>query len=197
MRCEGDKRSPLGHEAHEALSASPRGTGPVLRRTGQVRLTSTLLVSVAIASGVSACGTGSAASPTFEPVMSDDDSGSSDPPVLQDASAGAIAAAFVHCGSSPPPATGSIPADVAAILTSRCQTCHQMPPVNGAPFPLLTYNDVHQLFAGTIPIYQEMYILTQPDGQEPHMPYGSAPQLTGDQLATLGNWLLACAPPGD
>ena len=163
-----------------------------------MRLTSLLLVSAAIASGVSACGTGSAASPTFEPVMSDDDSGSSDPPVLQDASAGAVAAAFTRCGSNPPPTTGTIPTDVAAILTSRCQPCHQMPPKSGAPFPLLTYSDVHQLFAGTIPIYQgDLYILTQPDGQEPHMPYKNAPQLTADQLATLGNWLLACAPPGD
>jgi uncharacterized membrane protein len=190
MRCEGDERLPRGREA---LSAASCGTAPVLRRIGQVRLTSVLLVSAAIASAVSACGTGSAASPTFEPV-SDDDSGS---PMLQDASAGAVAAAFTRCGSTPPPATGTIPADVAAILTSRCQTCHQMPPVNGAPFPLLTYDDVHQLFAGTIPIYQEMYLLTQPDGQQPHMPYGNAPQLTADQLATLGSWLLACAPPGD
>ena len=195
MRCEGDPRSLLGHEGLDALSASRPGTGAVLRRTGQVRLTYVLLLSAAVASAVSACGTGSAASPTFEPV-SDDDSGSSGSTLLQDASAGAVAAAFVQCGSSPPPATGNIPADVAAILTSRCQTCHQMPPVNGAPFPLLTYDNVHQLFGGTIPIYQEMYILTRPDGQ-PHMPYGSAPQLTADQLATLGNWLLACAPPGD
>jgi hypothetical protein len=192
MRCEGDERLP---RSRDALSASPRGTGPVLRRIGQVRLTFVLLVSAAIASAASACGTGSAASPTFEPVT-DDDSGSSSALMLQDASAGAVAAAFTQCGSSPPPATGNIPPDVAAILTSRCQPCHQMPPVNGAPFPLLTYDDVHRLFAATIPIYQEMYVLTRPDGQ-PHMPYGSAPQLTADQLATLGNWLLSCAPPGD
>jgi len=106
----------------------------------------------------------------------------------------AIAAAFAKCGTSP--ATGSFPADVASVLMDKCQTCHTNPPLNGAPFALLTYEDVHKVFAGTIPIYEEMYILIQPNGS-PHMPFGNAPQLTADEFTTLADWLISCAPPGD
>ncbi len=142
----------------------------------------------------SACGGGSPAAPTFIPIsdtpVSDDAGG---PSLPDGATPDEVAAAFDKCG--PSPATGNLPADVAAILTSRCQTCHQDPPVNDAPFPLLKYEDVHMLVpASTTPIFEEMYILTQPNGS-PHMPYRDAPQLTADQLATLSSWLLSCAPP--
>ena len=48
----------------------------------------------------------------------------------------------------------------------------------------------------TIPKYQEMHALIQPDGS-PHMPYGTAAQLTAAQFKTLDDWLLDCAPPGE
>jgi hypothetical protein len=80
-------------------------------------------------------------------------------------------------------------------MSAKCQTCHQNPPLNDAPFPLLTYADVHSLF-GTIPKYQEMHYLIQPDGS-PHMPFGTAPQLTAAEFSTLDDWLLDCAPPGE
>ncbi len=153
------------------------------------------LASLAAASAtvVSACGGGPPASPTFSPT----NAVVTDPPdaSLDDAPSGASAANFASCGTSP--ATGSFPADVAAVLMSRCQTCHTDPPLNGAPFPLLTYEDVHKLLpATTMPIYQEMYLLIQP-GADPHMPFGNAPQLGTEQFNTLSDWLLSCAPPGD
>jgi hypothetical protein len=101
---------------------------------------------------------------------------------------------FASCGTIP--ATGSIPDEDNAILQSRCQTCHTDPPQNGAPFPLITYAQVHSLIAGITPTYEEMYDLIQPNG-DPHMPYGDAPQLSSGQLTTLSDWLAACAPPGE
>lgn len=34
--------------------------------------------------------------------------------------------------------------DVAPILEARCQRCHTDPPKNGAPFPLLSYEDTQE-----------------------------------------------------
>jgi hypothetical protein len=34
--------------------------------------------------------------------------------------------------------------DALPILESKCQRCHQDPPMNGAPFPLLTYSDTQE-----------------------------------------------------
>jgi hypothetical protein len=160
-------------------------------RTAPVRLESWLVLAVAAVAAASACGGGDPASPTFVPVARSVtvDAGSSP---AGDGSAETVEAVFASCG--PSPATGSVPADVAAVLSDRCQPCHTDPPLNDAPFPLLKYEDVHQLFAGTIPIYHEMYLLIQPGGM-PHMPFGNAPQLSADQLKTLSDWLLSCAPP--
>jgi len=35
--------------------------------------------------------------------------------------------------------------DVAPIIQSKCQRCHQAPPQHGAPFPLMTYDDTQVL----------------------------------------------------
>jgi hypothetical protein len=182
MRCEGEERLPR-----------EQGTIGILERRCGVHLTSPFLLAAVVVAAASGCGGGPPAQPTFTPkTTSSDDAGD----LLPDgATPDEIAAAFAKCGTSP--ATGTIPADVNAILVSRCQPCHQMPPMNGAPFPLITYEDVHAPFVGTpTPIYEEMYMHIQPDG-DPHMPFGNAPQLTADQLATLSRWLLSCAPSGN
>jgi uncharacterized membrane protein len=161
------------------------------------------LLSLALASAAvesaSACGGGSPASPTFSPTnavaSADDPDSSLDDSVMADGSVGAIMTTFARCTASP--AAGSFPADVADVLMNRCQPCHTDPPLNGAPFPLLAYGDVHKVLTGTaMPIYEEMYLLIQP-GADPHMPYGNAPQLSPDQFNTLSSWLLSCAPPGE
>jgi hypothetical protein len=143
-----------------------------------------------------ACGGGDPASPTFTAThaLSSGDDASDDASTSSGTPAGDSGTPFASCGTSP--ATGSIPADVQAVLGARCQTCHQNPPLKGAPFPLLTYADIHSLFDNTIPKYEEMHALIQPAGS-PHMPYGDAPQLDAAQFATLDGWLLDCAPPGE
>jgi hypothetical protein len=159
-----------------------------------------LLLVVGAAAFAGACGGGSPASPSYTTVTSaTNDNGFGSDASTSDAAgatdgASFAAVPFANCGASP--ASGSIPADVLAVMSARCQTCHQDPPLNGAPFPLLTYDDVHGLFAMTIPKYQEMHALIQPDGS-PHMPFGMAPQLTAAQFKTLDDWLLDCAPPGE
>ena len=195
MPFESDASLPL----RQHVLSGRRGTRHGLVRTAPVRLSALLLVALAAAAAATACGGGSPASPTFRPMASPSgesvdaaaDTGSDPPDDASDAAS--PAADFARCGASA--ASGTFPADVAAILSSRCQTCHTKPPVNDAPFPLLMYSDVHMLFADTIPIYQEMYMLIQPGGN-PHMPFGDAPQLTSEQLQTLSSWLLACAPSG-
>lgn len=90
---------------------------------------------------------------------------------------------------------GDLPCDVAAVLKSRCQTCHTDPLVGGAKFPLLTYEDAAALRGMTgIRRWQRMADVIEPEGL-PHMPYKDAPQLSPDQLETLRSWLSACAPP--
>jgi hypothetical protein len=189
MRSESDESLLCGQRVVPARC----GTNAGLVRTAPVRFDSLLVLAVAAAVAASACGGGDPASPTFAPVATSiaADAGS---PLAGDGSAVTIEAVFASCGTSP--ATGSIPADVAAVLSDRCQPCHTDPPLHDAPFPLLKYEDVHQLFAGTIPTYHEMYLLIQPGGT-PHMPFGNAPQLSADQLKTLSDWLLSCAPPAD
>jgi uncharacterized membrane protein len=102
---------------------------------------------------------------------------------------------FSMCGKAP--ATGTIPANVQAVMMAKCETCHGNPTQNAAPFSLVTYADVHAGFAGTdMPIYQVMWALIQP-GSNPHMPFGNAPQLTPSEFTTLSDWLANCAPSGN
>ncbi len=159
-------------------------------------LASLVLVGAAAAG---ACSGGSPASPAYAPATdtSSDDASLSErfvEPRWTSSAAASDAAPFTNCGASP--ASGSIPADVLAVMSAKCQPCHQNPPLHDAPFPLLTYTDVHGLFEETIPKYQEMHALIQPSGS-PHMPYETAPQLTATEFTTLDDWLVACAPPGE
>jgi hypothetical protein len=97
------------------------------------------------------------------------------------------------CGDGPD--IGDLPCDVAAILTARCQSCHQNPPQGGAHFPLLTYEDTHRFLGMTGKhVWQRMAEVIEPEGL-PHMPYKSAPQLDNAQLTVLRDWFNTCAPP--
>jgi hypothetical protein len=95
-----------------------------------------------------------------------------------------------------PPATGVFPADVATVLGDKCQTCHKSPPINHAPFSLLTYADTLKpdSLCGNVPIWQAMHYVIQPNSV-PHMPFGNAPQLTSSEFTTLDGWLTGCAVP--
>ena len=100
------------------------------------------------------------------------------------------------CG--PLPASGDIPCDVFKVIHGSCNRCHTDPPLIGAPFPLLTYEDTQMPYDTHGKLrYQRMREVIQPNGA-PHMPFQSTkivvPPLTDAELATLDAWL-ACPTP--
>lgn len=106
---------------------------------------------------------------------------------------------FASCAALPQ--MGDFPVEVGAVIRAKCQTCHKIPAAQHAPFPLLTYEqtlnaDSVAPYSGQ-PIWQAMHyvIQTQPPKGGPHMPFGSAPQLTASEFQTLDGWLLGCAMP--
>jgi uncharacterized membrane protein len=147
------------------------------------------LALLALIAGVAACSGGSPAMPGLHlHSTSDPDASTSS---SQDAPDDA-GNPFAQCTTNP--TSGTIPSNVAAVIKSKCQTCHTDPPKNGAPFALLTFADLHGMLGGLpLPAYQFAYVLIQP-GADPHMPFGNAPQLTSTEFDTLSGWLLDCAP---
>src|SRR5579863_5430712 len=83
----------------------------------------------------------SPASPTDSGGASDTGAASLDGGDAAEAAPGAAAFAQL-AGCATPPSAGAFPSDVQAVLQDKCWPCHQMPPKNHAPFPLLTYADV-------------------------------------------------------
>jgi hypothetical protein len=90
------------------------------------------------------------------------------------------------------PQTGDFPCDVFAVIHPNCTRCHQDPPLNGAPFPLLTYADTQKVFLPGRLVFQQMYDQTRPNAA-PRMPLGGS--LSDAGYSTLSDWLLQCAPP--
>jgi len=91
------------------------------------------------------------------------------------------------------PVVGDFPCPVFQVILDKCSACHQSPPKGGAPFPILTYEDTQKLL-GQKTVLQRMAEVIQPNGV-PHMPFGSAPQLTQAEFTTLNDWLTQGATP--
>jgi len=93
----------------------------------------------------------------------------------------------------PGPATGIIPCDVDKVLTDKCRRCHQDPPLNQAPFPLVSYANTQVLY-GTRSTFAAMHSAITTD----FMPL-TPPDLTPAEKEIMLTWLCACAqsaPPG-
>jgi hypothetical protein len=96
--------------------------------------------------------------------------------------------------SGPPPPiitmpTGlDIPCDPNQVLKDVCQKCHTVPQRNGAPFPLVTYDDTQAIWKGA-PIYTYM-IAALEKGIMPLPPV----TITPAQLDTLLTWLRGGTP---
>lgn len=83
-----------------------------------------------------------------------------------------------------------------AIINCVCQQCHQSPPLNGAPIPLMTYEDTQAPFplaTSSRRVWQTMQSVVASD----FMPYtGNAKvmppvqPLTPEQKSTLLTWLM-------
>jgi hypothetical protein len=111
-------------------------------------------------------------------------------PVNTSSSSGTGGAGGSSCETTP--ATGDFPCDVFAVLQNNCNSCHQSPPVNGAPFSLLTYEDTRELlFMSTKPRWQRMGEVVESS----FMPLGATIADPDKQL--LLDWVSSCALPAD
>jgi uncharacterized membrane protein len=90
-------------------------------------------------------------------------------------------------------ADAKLPADVDAVLASRCRKCHSDPPQHDAPFPLLTWANTHERYAndGNKPIYQLMGVRIH-DESFPMPPEGNP--MTDADRAVLDKWIAKGAP---
>jgi hypothetical protein len=94
--------------------------------------------------------------------------------------------------------TPALPCDVEAVLKAKCQRCHQNPPLNGAPFPLLTWENTQAIYFNQ-PIYARM-LKAVSSGFMPYKGVVLDPPvepLTDDEKATLIAWLSECGPPAE
>lgn len=86
---------------------------------------------------------------------------------------------------------GDIPCAPNQVLESVCQHCHTSPTKSGAPFPLVTYSDIHAKLDGRpIWFWMEQFVTS---GDMPLPPV----EITDSQRQTLVEWLRAGAPSGD
>ena len=92
----------------------------------------------------------------------------------------------------PGPATGDIPCDVFEVIHRECHHCHTDPPLDGVPFPLLTYEDMQKPYGDMSKRYQRMNQVIRPNGFPPMPPDDP---LDAKDLAVLTGWLDACAKP--
>jgi hypothetical protein len=83
------------------------------------------------------------------------------------------------------------------VLRTVCQRCHTEPPLNGAPFPLITYADTQQPFDAGKRRWERMREVVESG----FMPLRSSRldppvvPLTCEEKATLLGWLAECARP--
>lgn len=85
--------------------------------------------------------------------------------------------------------TRELPCDVFTILDARCHRCHAAEPVNGAPFPLMTWDDLQADYFGK-PVWERASTAIQPDAF-PRMPFGEDP-LPEETRAVLDAWFDTC-----
>lgn len=95
-------------------------------------------------------------------------------------------------------ATGGpdFPCAVRLAIEAKCQRCHASPPENGAPFPLLTWDDTRAPY-GRVVVHEAMLVAVE-SGFMPLTELDLDPpveDLTPAEKATLVSWLREGAPP--
>lgn len=95
-------------------------------------------------------------------------------------------------GGGAPAGAGGLPCEVKAILANHCQTCHGATPANGAPFPLVGYQDLTRLSATGAPIAERVLArITSTDRPMPPSPGAPVP---AEDIAAIEAWVKAGAP---
>lgn len=97
-----------------------------------------------------------------------------------------------------------LPCEIDAILEAKCRRCHTSPMANGAPFPLLTWQDLQLVPPpGTKRVHEKMVVAVETD----FMPFCAegacgtfdppVEALTPQEKQTLLDWLSPCPTPAD
>jgi uncharacterized membrane protein len=86
--------------------------------------------------------------------------------------------------------------DALEVLRAKCHRCHQDPPLNGAPFALLSYADTQAERATGALVYEDMLDAVESGIMPPTASSFEPPvePLTCRERATLLSWLRADAP---
>lgn len=87
-----------------------------------------------------------------------------------------------------------LPCDVQALLADRCQSCHSNPPLDGVPFPLVTYEDLIAQSGGKSIAQRALTRMTSTTNPMPPAPAAPA---TSTEIAAMQAWINAGLPPGD
>jgi hypothetical protein len=110
--------------------------------------------------------------------------------------------AAVGCGSEEASAdepTGSVSwCQVSAVLQAKCQRCHVGAGLNGAPFPLVSYDDTQVVEkSGDTRRWQIMQIMVEQGFMPPNDPRLDPPpaKLTSDEMVVLTTWFGEGAKP--
>jgi gluconolactonase len=85
--------------------------------------------------------------------------------------------------------------DVEPIVRDRCQICHDNPPQNGAPVPLVSYGDVTAQASSGEPMHREMYQRVSSD--DAPMPPPPMVALTSEEIDIFKTWTREGAPEGE
>jgi hypothetical protein len=98
-----------------------------------------------------------------------------------------------EAGGSAEPA---FPCDVSRIIEAKCERCHSDPPENGAPFPLLSWEDTQKPY-GRVLVHDAMLVAVE-SGFMPLTELDLSPpveDLTTSERTVLLGWLEAGAEP--
>lgn len=110
--------------------------------------------------------------------------------------AGSGGSASAGQGGSVTMPTG-LPCDLVDVIKARCVSCHSDPPVNKAPIPLLSYDDLTaKSAADPSATYAQRSVLRMQSAVSP-MPPGAGVSSTPAEIAAFDDWIQAGYPKGD
>lgn len=95
------------------------------------------------------------------------------------------------------PESGPTWCEAFAVLEQKCQRCHREPPVNGAPFALVTYDDTQVVDRAGVPRYERMLGAVESDFMPATFIELEPPvePLDASEKALLVDWLSRGAEP--
>jgi hypothetical protein len=112
------------------------------------------------------------------------------------ADGGTLGATGATDATTPITSLGStpLPCDVEVVLNGHCRSCHQSPPVNAAPMPLMTWEDTQR--AAISDPSKKVYQLMETRIHDDRAPMPQLPnaRLGTTDTATIDEWVAAGAP---